>query len=44
MKIMQNAPLKVKNRLIEPTIKNSHKNKNANNGYLKSYYKRFFIV
>ena len=27
MKIMQNEPLKVKNRLIQPTIKNSHKNK-----------------
>jgi hypothetical protein len=44
MRSKQNELIKVKNRLIQPKIKNSFKNKNAHNGYLKSCYKRFFIV
>ena len=44
MRSKQIELIKVKNRLIHPIIKNSFKYKNAHNGYLKSCYKRFFIV
>ena len=43
MHILQNETVWVKNRLIQPAIKNSYKNKNAHNGFLKSCYKRFLL-
>ena len=43
-RIMQNETLSVKNRLIQPIIKNSYKKKNACKGFLKILLQAFFIV
>ena len=40
---LKKQPVKAKNKLIQPTIKNSCKKENAYNGYLKSCYKRFLV-